>query len=133
MSDTDDLIGYRLQRALDTLDEARIMAQSGHWNGCVNRLYYACFYAVNALLLTKGLSSSKHTGVRGLFSLHFVKTGEFPKDLAALYNTLFDYRQESDYEDFFTADPDEAAPWIEQADQFIRHVANLIKDAPRKR
>lgn len=45
--------------------------------------------------------------------------------------TVFDFRQESDYEDFFTIDPDEAAPWIVQADQFIHHVATLIKNAPR--
>ena len=46
------LIRYRIQRAFETLDEARLMAESDHWNGCVNRLYYACFYAVNALLQT---------------------------------------------------------------------------------
>lgn len=123
----EDVIRFRLQRARETLDEARIMAQTEHWNGCVNRLYYACFYAVNAILLTKGLSSSKHSGVRSFFSLHFVKTGIFPKELAELYNALFDCRQESDYEDFFTADPDEATSWVQQAALFIDTVAGLIK------
>jgi uncharacterized protein (UPF0332 family) len=105
------------------------MAEAKHWNGCVNRLYYTCFYAVNALLLTKGLSSSKHTGVRSLFSLHFVREGEFPKDLAALYNSLFDTRQESDYEDFFNADPDETGAWLAQAEQFIRYAEGIVAKA----
>jgi len=117
-----ELVTFRLQRAEETLSEARVMAASGYWNGCVNRLYYACFHAVTALLLTKGLSSSKHSGVRGLFSLHLVKTGIVPKDLAAPFNTLFDARQESDYEDFFTIDPDEAVPWLEQAEKFISFI-----------
>lgn len=131
MSTAAELIRYRIQRAFETLEEARLMAASAHWNGCVNRLYYACFYAVNALLLTKGMSSPKHTGVRSLFSLHFVRGGEFPKALAALYNSLFDTRQESDYEDFFTADPDETGDWLTQAEQFIAHAQVLVEKALR--
>lgn len=129
MSTPTELIRYRIQRAFETLEEARLMAESAHWNGCVNRLYYACFYAVNALLLTKGLSSPKHTGVRALFSRHFVREGEFPKELASLYNSLFDTRQESDYEDFFTADPDETGAWLHQAGPFIYHAQELVEKA----
>ena len=46
----DTLIRYRMERARETLTEADLMAQSGHWNACVNRLYYACFYAVTAFV-----------------------------------------------------------------------------------
>jgi uncharacterized protein (UPF0332 family) len=122
-----ELLRHRLARARETLDEARLMAESGHWNGCVNRLYYGCFYAVSALLLSKNLSSSKHTGVRSLFSIHFVQPGIFPKELAALYNTLFDARQESDYEDFFRADPEEIRQWLPLAERFIQTAARLLE------
>jgi len=81
-----DLVRYRLQRARETLEDARILANSSRWNPCVNRLYYACFYAVSALLIRHGLSSSKHTGVRSLFNRHYVRTGVVPKELAQLYN-----------------------------------------------
>jgi uncharacterized protein (UPF0332 family) len=47
----DELIKYRLQRAESALEEAGVMADMQHWETCINRLYYACFYAVNALLL----------------------------------------------------------------------------------
>ena len=76
-----DLVLYRMTRANETLEDARILANAGRWNACVNRLYYACFYAVSALLVRHGLSSSKHTGVRSLFNRHYVKTGKVPKDL----------------------------------------------------
>ena len=92
-----DLIRYRMDRAEETLAAARIMAQSEHWCGCVNRVYYACFYAVSALLLARGLSSSKHSGVRALFNQHFVKTGTFPRDLAAFYNQLYERRLQTDH------------------------------------
>jgi uncharacterized protein (UPF0332 family) len=68
-----DLIQYRLSRARETLDEVRELGKLGRWNGAVNRLYYACFYAVSALLLYKDLQPKSHAGVRQLFGLHFVK------------------------------------------------------------
>ncbi len=74
-----ELVSYRLQRARETLADARILADAGRWNPCVNRLYYACFYAVSALLVQEGLSSSKHTGLRSLFNRHFVKTNKGPE------------------------------------------------------
>ena len=70
----EDLIAYRLMRAHETLEDACILANEERWNACVNRLYYACFYAVSALLLTDGLSSSKHTGVRSLFNRYYVNS-----------------------------------------------------------
>ena len=46
-----DLINYRVERAYKTLHTARTLAVSGDWNAVANRLYYACFYAVLALLV----------------------------------------------------------------------------------
>ena len=37
------LIRYRMDRARETLVEAELMAQTGHWNACVNRPPYAYF------------------------------------------------------------------------------------------
>lgn len=58
-----DLIKYRIERAKETLDDARLLFENRKLFSAVNRIYYAMFYIVNALLLTKGMSSSKHSGV----------------------------------------------------------------------
>jgi uncharacterized protein (UPF0332 family) len=121
-----DLVTYRLARARETLEEARLMAEANHWHACVNRLYYACFYAVNALLIAQGLSSPKHAGVRSLFGQHFVKTGLVSKDKSDLYNELFARRQETDYKDFCRVDSATVRPWIEQADAFVDAIEKLI-------
>jgi len=89
-----DLIRYRMARAQETLEEAHILADSGRWNACVNRLYYACFYAISALLVRDGLSSSKHAGGRSLFNRQYVKTGKIPKNFTSVYNDLFERRRE---------------------------------------
>ena len=120
------LIAYRLQRAREALEEARLLADHRHTNAAVNRLYYACFYAVSALLYSRGFSAVKHSGVRSLFGRHFVKTGLVSKELAAFYNDLFESRQESDYEDFLRIDPQLLTPWLDQAQRFIDAIADLL-------
>jgi len=35
-----NLVTYRLARADETLEDARILAKAKRWNACVNRLYY---------------------------------------------------------------------------------------------
>ena len=120
-----ELIEYRMERAHEALEEARLMASYGHANTAVNRLYYACFYAVSALLQSRGLSAAKHSGIRSLFGQHFVKTGLVSKELAAFYNDLFESRQESDYEDFFRVDPQLVGPWLDKAEQFIEAIVEL--------
>jgi uncharacterized protein (UPF0332 family) len=122
-----DLISYRLARANETMEDARILANAGRWNACVNRLYYACFYVVSALLVRHGLSSSKHTGVRSLFNKHYVKTGKIPKDLARIYNDLFERRQEGDYIDFVKFQESQVLPWISEAEQLIEHITSLVE------
>ncbi len=56
------LAAYRMSRAHETLEEAKVLFAAGHINAYVNRLYYACFYALSALLLTRGFSTSKQEG-----------------------------------------------------------------------
>ena len=117
-----ELVRYRLQRAAETLEEGRVLAEAEHWSGCVNRLYYACFYAVSALLLKHGLSSAKHTGVRSLFNLQFVKTGRVPAEHGELYNELFTYRTKGDYTDLVRFGEDDVAPWIPLVRRFVEEI-----------
>lgn len=122
-----ELVSYRLQRARETLADARILADAGRWNPCVNRLYYACFYAVSALLVQEGLSSSKHTGLRSLFNRHFVKTNKVPKEKARIFNDLFERRQEGDYVDFVSFEESQVLPWLPEAEAFVENIAVLIE------
>ena len=122
-----DLVMHRITRAKETMEDARILANAGRWNACVNRLYYACFYVVSALLLYNGLSSSKHTGVRSLFNRQYVKTGKIPKELARTYNDLFERRQEGDYIDFVIFRKSQVLPLISKAEQLIMHISDMIE------
>jgi len=122
-----DLVGYRVESAYETIEDIRILEKEKRWKACVNRLYYACYYAVSALLIQKGLYSSKHTGIRSLFNLHFVKSGKVPKKYAQIFNDLFERRQESDYVDFVSFTQSQVQPWINQAEDFVKFITDLIQ------
>jgi len=121
------LIRYRLERAHESIEEASVLWQTAHYNGFVNRLYYACFYAVSAILLQGGHTSSTHSGTRHLFAQHFVKTGKISENQADIYFTLFHYRQEGDYKDNYRIDKELAEPWLATATVFVKTIERLIQ------
>lgn len=121
------LTRYRIERARETLAEADLMAQADHWNACVNRLYYACFYAVTALLLKHSLSASRHSGVRSLLNRHFVRTGAITTELGLLYGDLFEGRQQGDYHDLVRFEEQQVRPWIPQAQRFVARIEELLQ------
>jgi uncharacterized protein (UPF0332 family) len=117
------LIAYRLQRARETLEEARLLLNAGHVNACVNRVYYACFYAVSALLMTRNVSTSKHAHLRSLLHRDYVKPGHIPAEMGKQFDLLFDSRQEGDYADLVVFDAKDVEPWFERTEAFVDFVA----------
>ena len=49
------LIKYRMERAYDSINEAKLLADESFYNAAINRLYYACYYAAVALLLANDI------------------------------------------------------------------------------
>ncbi|NJM93407.1 MAG: HEPN domain-containing protein [Cytophagales bacterium] len=100
----DDYIKYRLQRAKETITETKILIDNRLWNTAINRMYYACFYAVGALLLKHKVKTSSHSGCRQKFGQLFIQTGIISKEMGKHYSELFEKRQKGDYDDFFDFD-----------------------------
>jgi len=125
--DLNDYIEYRLSRADKTLNDAKLLANSNSWNSCVNRLYYACFYAVSALLVKKGHMIKTHNGIRTLFFKDFIATGIIEKTFGEIYSDLYDWRSEGDYADFVDYDKDTVLPMINKVEEFIERIKNVIK------
>lgn len=121
-----ELINYRRKKAKDTLIDAKTMFNKVSLFTTVNRIYYAIFYEVSALLLTKGLSSSKHSGVRALFNQEFIKPGIVKAEYGDFYNRMFDARQEGDYGDFIEFEREKVQQWLDEAENFISEIENVI-------
>lgn len=122
------LIAYRISRAHEAVEEARILFDAGHLNAYVSRLYYACFYATSAWLLTRNLSTSKHGHLRSLLHRELVKTGLLPSEMGEHFDLLFNNRQKGDYADMVVFKADEVAGWLAQTKTFVSHIEGLISE-----
>ena len=117
-----DLAKYRLEKAKNTLSDAKKYISDATSESTVNRIYYAMFYAVNALLITKGLSSSKHSGVRAFFNKEIVNKGLVEKRWGEFYSDMSKRRQKGDYQDFVEFDKQEVEEWLKKAEEFVRTI-----------
>jgi uncharacterized protein (UPF0332 family) len=122
-----EYIKYRFNRSLESFDDARIMIENKKWNTAVNRLYYACFYAVIALLLKNDIETQSHNGARTKFSDEFIKKGLIDKKLGKLFSQLSDFRQKGDYGDLYDFDDKIVLPLVEKVEEFISEINNLIE------
>ncbi|MBW6499594.1 MAG: HEPN domain-containing protein [Bacteroidales bacterium] len=122
----EELIKYRIARANETLKEARLLADAGYWNAAANRLYYACFYLVNALLISRKLSFNSHNGVKTEFNRTFVKSGLVSMESGKCYARVFNLRQEGDYIDFKRFEKQDIDPFFEEVQAFFKEVTPLI-------
>jgi uncharacterized protein (UPF0332 family) len=95
--------GLYMDRAHDDLQASRAILGQGFYGVAVTRAYYAMFYAASALLSSKGIARSKHSGVHSAFGEHFVKTSLIEVEYAKMLANAFDSRLDSDYDVLFTA------------------------------
>ncbi len=123
---TDDLINYRLERSKETLEDAKLLAEKHRWNSAINRLYYAAYYAVIALLLKENYKSTTHNGAKTQFSEQFIKTGLFPKEYGRIYSQLFTWRQKGDYADLFDFTEEKVTPYFEPVEKLIKMVEQSL-------
>ncbi len=125
-----DYVRHRMALAREALEVAETALAQNHLHSCVNRLYYACFYAVSALLFAEGHTASKHSGIRSLFNRHWIKTGRLPVEMSRFYRDLFNHRQEGDYGDFTEFAQDEVSAWLDEAQTFSERVSQEIEMLP---
>lgn len=64
-----------IEKSFRTLRSSRNALEDGDFETASSRAYYAVFHIMQATLLTKGLTFSKHSGVIGAFSQYFIKPG----------------------------------------------------------
>ena len=126
-----EIIKFRLEKANSTMAEMAILMENKLYRTAANRLYYACYYAATALLISNGYETHTHSGVKTLLGLHYIITNKIEKPLGKMYNQLFNMRQDSDYEDWIEVDEADILPYLAPAKQFIKTIENLIKNNPQ--
>jgi uncharacterized protein (UPF0332 family) len=121
-----ELVKYRIKKAWETFNEVDLHVKNELWNTAVNRLYYACYYAVIALLVDKDIHAQTHSGVRQMFGLHFIKSGLIDKDSGKFYTDIFDSRQTGDYDDYIDFKREDVLDMLAPANELISKIEILL-------
>jgi len=72
---TDEVTRY-LRKAEHALEMAEDLLKSGHAPDAASKIYYATYYAAQALLKAVGIDVIKHSAVESAFGYYFAKSGK---------------------------------------------------------
>ena len=121
-----ELAKWRMEKAEKTLSDAHKLYRFGMYQICLNRSYYAVFYAMQAANSLYAFDSRKHSGVISFFQRTFLKTGLIDKALSHVITETYNYRSRADYEDMFEPDQNDAALQLENAEVFVSTVSGYL-------
>ncbi len=123
-----DLSNYRLNKADENIEAAKVLLGSKHFSESINRSYYAIFHSLRALLAYDEFDSKKHSGIISYFNQHYVKVNKFSKEFSVILNQAFMIRNKSDYDDYYIASKQEAIDQIKKAEMFVNEIKRYISN-----
>ena len=123
-----DVVAYRIERAFSALEQAKANVRMNYLEVTANRLYYAAYYAVSALLISYEIQAHSHDGNIQQFGLHFVKTGIVSRDMAKFLRQLFTMRLTGDYSDRFDLTAEDVLTKVQPTEVFVTTITNLAKE-----
>ena len=121
-----DLALYRLEKAENCLNDAKLLLKNESYMAAANRAYYAIFHSARAILALDGEDRKRHSGVISYFQKHYIKTQIFEKRYSYILQNAFEIRQEADYEDFYVLSKEDVFRQIFNAEEFLKAIAGYI-------
>ena len=123
-----ELSKYRYSLANETLSVAKSCFESGAYRDCINRSYYASFYAINAILALDSVGFKKHKSVIGYFNKEYIAKNILPKALGRKLNELKNMREVGDYTDYFIVSKDDAQEQLTTAEYVISLIGTYLNE-----
>ena len=120
------VVGLELEKADKFLSQADAVAQMGIWDVVANRIFYAAFHAVSALLIHDHIEVRSHKGAGLMFGQKYVIPGIFTQEDGRLYAKLQELREKSDYNLVYQSDESEMAPLIERTKDLVLRIKAKI-------
>lgn len=121
------LVKVRIEGSQEDLETAKELLELKRYRAAANRAYYAIFSITNAVLLTKRIERSKHSGVEAAFIQHFVKTGIFDAEYGRIFDYIRKKREESDYSAKIKIGEETAKKVVIEAERFITRLTEYLK------
>ena len=120
-------VGILFERSKDALSVTQLLMDHGKHRDVVSKSYYAMFYAACAVLRTKRLDTSKHSGVISLFSKYFCKEGLLDSIYYRKLKKAFEDRLIADYSVTKPILEDVARLRLQDALEFVKKIEKFLK------
>lgn len=122
------MVSLEIEKAERFFIQAEKNAEIKEWDVVANRLYYALFHAVSALLIHDEHKVGSHKGAVMVFGQHYVKTGIFSAQDGRFYSQLQTMREKADYNSAWQTTEDIIYPVIEPVRNFIAKIKGRVND-----
>ncbi|MBR0264064.1 MAG: HEPN domain-containing protein [Prevotella sp.] len=122
------LIELELEKAYKTFGQVEVLQREQYWDTMANRLYYALFHAVSALLINDQREVGSHKGAAIRFHQYYVKTGIFTDEEGSFYSQMETLREKSDYNCFFNVTETDIVSKVSPTLSFIDKVKQYIAE-----
>lgn len=122
-----DEVKALLNKAKRSQKAATNLFQDGDVDFAASRAYYSLFYTASALLLSKGLSFSSHSGVIANFGKEFARTKIVDPKFHNYLIESQDRRNIGDYEIVFLVTSEQTQEMLEWANEFIQAAEKYLK------
>jgi uncharacterized protein (UPF0332 family) len=127
-----DLSKYRLEQAEQCIKSAKLLIEASDYKGAANRSYYCIFHCMRAVLATEHIDFAKHSGVSSYFRKEYIKTGIFEYEYSDIIREAFDYRSDSDYDDFYVISKEEVLEQLANAQKFYDEINKFLEEKFKK-
>lgn len=120
------IVCLEIEKAENIVSQINELEKLSYWDNIANRLYYALFHAVSALLIFDKHNVSTHKGSIVLFGQFYIKTGVFNINDGRLFSQLQTIREKSDYNCAYQTSEDEIKPLIYPTIELIKRIKLYI-------
>ncbi len=120
------LVNYWIEKAHEALKSARDEYEHGRLSFAMNRIYYACFYAVTAVFRDKDRMFKKHKALRSALHRDLVRNGIIEDRWGKFFDDVFEARQRGDYTPMVTFESEQLEDYFQQTECFLNEMEKLI-------
>lgn len=121
-----ELVATYWHKSMQTIEEAEVAIAASKWNMAANRIYYALFHGVAALLISDQHPVGTHRGTKATLGQFYVLTGKITQDEGRFFAQMSSLRDKADYDVIFTATEEEIRKYYPQAISFLQRIAFLL-------
>ena len=119
-----------LAKAREALADSEVLLAADRFDAASSRVYYCCFHAAKAALVSEGVQPRTHKGVNERFNLDLVSSGKIEAEYLSVLGRVQSHRESADYDVETVMTSETARGDTEAARRFLERVRRFLNEVP---